>query len=250
MNLRKISGFLWVALFIPLLSQQVISQDSFYLEEIFTIEQSDANKVDTAFIKTWVSGDKFRREQGEPAEIMIGRLDKEVIWQVNPVDSSYTEIDLETMRSLALFGLYMMGLQIDEDGNIIVPDDLYEKTGKSKKIGEWDAEEVSLNSKYAKEGLMSNVSLWISQDIRLPADLYAGLMRRLLGNPTGEVEKLFELWTKLDGYPVLVETSTMGITNRNLLYKIEQREIPDSLFELPAGFIEEESAFPSILDRK
>ena len=124
--------------FIILLSIQLASaQDSFYLEEISVHILASKGEIDTVNNRMWVSGDKFRREMIETGDILIGRLDKGVFWQIDTADSSYTEIDAETMRSFALMGLYMMGLQSDDNGNIKVPKDLYTKTGRTKKINGW-----------------------------------------------------------------------------------------------------------------
>jgi hypothetical protein len=150
-------------------------------------------------------------------------------------DSTYSEMNLTMVQQIALLTLAMMGAQMNEKGEIMVPDDLYLHTGNKKKVGAWNTEEIALNPKYAGQGFMESFSLWVTKDLNLPAKLFADNMNRILGEPKGPAEKLLKLWSTLEGYPVMMETNMMGFTTTTITTKIEKISLSDDLFQLPPG---------------
>ncbi len=218
----------------------------FYIEEsvITALPESPA---DTSAVKMWLAGDKFRRVQGDSVDITIGRLDKGLFWNITPQEKTYSVIDMETMRQLGQFTMMMMGAQADKSGKLIIPDDLYIRTGEKKQISGWNAEKVALNKKYS--GMMESFALWISSDCGAPPELYSDLMRKIFGDPTGEAQKLFKLWKQLNGYPVMVEMSMMGMKQTTITKKITPAEIPDKIFELPAGLKEVDNPMKDAFQR-
>ncbi len=212
-------------------------QAGYYIEET-VINTSSGEASDSNRVKMWICGDRFRRVQEDSSEITIGRIDKGIFWVISPKEKTYSVLDLETIRQMAKITLAMMGAQIDDEGNLTIPGNLYIKTGRKDTVGLWVAEEVSLNPKYSNMGFMESFSMWVSQDCGVPPEIYANMMRSLLGDPQGGAKKLFKLWKDLDGYPVKIEMQMMGMKQTTITHKIEEREIPDEKFQLPQGLTE------------
>ncbi len=112
------------------------NESGYLIEEMVITSSPFTNQTDTTQNRIWVSEEKFHRVQGGIDEITIGRIDKGLFWTVNQKDSTYSEIDLESMRKLGIMTVAMMGPPIGDDGNLKVPKDLYIRTGEKKKIGE------------------------------------------------------------------------------------------------------------------
>jgi len=229
-----------------LLSVVSAQTKGYYIEET-VITAMEEGQADSSPVKIWIAGDKFRRVQGDSLDITIGRLDKGLFWNISPQEKTYSVIDLETMRQLGRFTMAMMGAQIDKNGNLIIPDDLYLRTGEKKKIGAWNAEKVALNKKY--RGMMENFALWISSECGAPPELYSDLMRHIFGDPNSDAQKLFKLWKQLNGYPVTIEMSMMGMKQTTITQEISSTDIPDKLFELPAGLTEVENPMKDAFQR-
>ena len=218
-------------------------EGDFYIEEISVSISPYEGKADTILNKTWFTKDKFRREQGTEGRVTIGCLDKGLFWIIDLTDSTYSELNLAVIRQMSILSVGMMGPQIDANGQLKVPDDLYIKTGEKTKIGQWNTEKVVLNENYTKSGLIQNFAMWISPDTEIPSGLYSGLMKNILGDPNGELKKLLDLWGGLRGYPIRVEIQAMGYTTITTTTKIERRKAPEGIFDLPEGMTEVTSPF-------
>lgn len=219
------------------------NESGYLIEEMVITSSPFTNQTDTTQNRIWVSEEKFRRVQGGIDEITIGRIDKGLFWIVNQKDSTYSEIDLESMRKLGIMTVAMMGPPIGDDGNLKVPKDLYIRTGEKKKIGEWNAEKIELNAKYANTSFIGSFAMWITKDIDAPLTLYSDMMRNVFGDPNGSAGEILKMWSELGGYPVLIEYQAMGAVTSTLTTKIEKAEIPDEYFTLPAGLTEVSNPF-------
>jgi len=225
-------------LILTVISLPAFAQTEGWLLEEQMIGSLQQGGEDTAVVKMWVSGNKFRREPLDSSEITLGRLDKGYFYMISPREKTYSKLDLVTMRELSAFTMAMMGAQVDDEGNVTVPADLYIRSGQKKKIRSWNAEKVTLNPKYAGKSMLENFSLWIASDTGIPPELYTDMMKMVLGNPSGETEKIFKLWKDFNGYPVMIEMSIMGMKQTTITTKIEKIAPDPSLFELPAGYKE------------
>ena len=221
----------------------------YYIEEQMIMTSAQGGDGDSLKVKMWIQGDKFRREQGDSLDVTIGRLDKGLFWIIDPAAQTYSVMDLEIMRQMAQFTMMMMGAQLNEDGEISIPDDLYVRTGEKMIIGGWNAEKVGLNKKYSGTGMMDGFAMWISPDCGAPPELYADMMRNVFGDPNGDLKKIFKLWEDLNGYPVMIETSIMGVTNTTVTTRIEQAAPPDEYFQLPQGLTEVVNPMKEAFDR-
>ena len=228
-----------VIILILLCACAILGQETgFYTEELLITRASAAGQADTTVIKMWIMDKKFRRIQGDESQVTIGRLDKGLFWIIDLNDSTYSEIDLEIMRRLGQMTMLMMGVPMNDEGEIYVPQDLYVRTGEKKTIEGWKAEEVILNSKYAGTGFADGFTMWISQDVQIPTKLYADNLRNLFGDPNGEAKKLIDMFAGFKGYPVRIESKVMGMENIIITTRIEEFNPPGDYFKLPSGLTE------------
>ena len=230
--------FITICLIIGYKLSAFAQEEGYYLEELVITQSAGGGAPDTIHNRMWVADNKFRRIQGDESQITIGRLDKGLFWMINLNDNTYSEIDLETIRQLAQMTMVMMGAQMDDDGKLFVPNDLYIQTGEVKMAGDWRAHEITLNPKYAGTGLVDEFTMWISDDVDIPDELYVDITRSLLGDPNGEAKKLLKLLTALEGYPVLIESNIMGFKNTIRTTKIEKTTVSRDYFNLPSGLTE------------
>lgn len=221
-----------------MIASSAFCQTEGWLIEEITIGSIQQGGADTTMTKMWISGKKFRREPNDSSEITIGRLDKGFFYMLAPRDKTYSKLDVDTMREFSGFTLALMGAQIDDEGNVSVPSDLYVRTGQKKKIRNWNAEKISLNPKYAGKSMMEDFSLWVASDTGIPPELYSDMMKLVLGEPAGDTQKMFKLWKDFNGYPVMMEISIMGMKQTTITSKIEKSTPNQAIFELPAGYKE------------
>jgi hypothetical protein len=224
-----------VVIYILLSAGTNLAAEVGYFIEERAIISSQGSPADTFYNQVWLGNNKFRRMMGENDEITIGRLDKGLFWMVNSKEKTYFEADLKTLQQFGQFALVMMGAQMKEDGNLYIPDDLYRKTGEKKKIGDWEAEKVTLNAKYLGKGILNSFTMWISQATIIPEGLFSKQMLVLLGGESDCLKNLLKVWKKLGGYPVSIETDMMGIETILTTTKIEKVSLSDDFFTLPAG---------------
>lgn len=227
-----------------LLVSAASAEKAHYLERMEITGSFQGGGQDTVYSKIWVGEEKFRSETGD--EIIIARLDKGVFWMISARDKTYSEVDVDMMRQLSGMAMMMLGVLTDEKGNILVPDDLYVKTGREKKVGEWSTYEIALNDKYAGDGFVQKLSMWVSPDINAPKNLYSNMMRMFIGGFKGEGKKLIKFWEEMDGFPVLTEIESMMMNSTTLIMKVDAVDISPRLYELPEGYKQVESPFQGL----
>jgi hypothetical protein len=172
--------------------------------------------------KTWISDTGYRMESGNT--IMILRFDTKKMWSIDMEKKSYFETDAESMKEMANMGKAMMGNTEETTFE-------FKKTGKTKKIKNWNCYEVS-----AKNAMMTH-SIWLSEDLPYGIDTYHKFYKNI-----PEFEELAESIynsKELKGYPVAneMEMNIMGmkIKSSSELISITEKDIPTSMYDLPKG---------------
>ncbi|MBN2031064.1 hypothetical protein JW824_12580 [bacterium] len=219
---------------IPLFSQLqgVILEEETVTPPIFGLSGS------RSVTKTWISGDRIRRDEEAGNQTTIIRPDLGRIWMIHHSDTTYTEMTQELFQGLAMMGLMMFGVTTDTlTGKPIIPDPLFVHTGRTRMIGEWTCHEICTpKSEEGLLGMIQTFSMWISGDTGLDGAFYGNLMRKMMGDLGQDYDAFFDQLEQIEGYPVLLETTIMGTNISQELNKIEYGFIPDSVFELPAGY--------------
>ena len=195
----------------------------------------------TRQVRTWIRGDRMRRDEGERSRTILVLPDSENAWLVNHRDSTIAPILPETLQGLSLIGIGMLGLASDSiTGKPVIPPQLFRKTGRSQTVNGWRAEEF-LARPNGSAGSASTVpapgaSLWISGDAGPDIGVYLDILKRMMGPFYADYAALMEQFRQLKGYPVLIQGSLMGMEISEALVAARNAEIPDSVFQLPSGY--------------
>jgi len=105
---------------------------------------------------------------------------------------------------------------------------------QTKKIGTWDAKgyDVSMNIM----GMEMKMTFWVSDNVGFDYKSYSELSYEML-KTTQYGEKMVEEFKKINGYPVAMEMSIMGMTVNTQTLEISPEKTPDpSIFTIPAGY--------------
>ncbi len=184
---------------------------------------------------------------------LIVRLDKGVIWEVDPQLKLYTEAKFEWFREkreqayaekeatrkailrksydAALKERYLRDVNVREDGEIVVRIE----RGPRERVNGYDAEKVAI-----WENWKPIIEVWVTRDLekegyQRPKEIFDFYDKVGLFHPK-VVEKLKEI----EGFPVKlffeIDLVDAGASVRTDVLRVAERNPPASEFELPAGF--------------
>jgi hypothetical protein len=195
----------------------------------------------TRRVKTWIRGDRLRRDEGERSRTIFVLPDSENAWLINHRDSTVTQILPETLQGLSLLGIGMFGIASDSiSGKPVIPPRIFRQTGRSQTVNSWRAEEFLVQPNGSQVSASAapapGASLWISGEAGLDIGVYLDVLKRMMGPFYEDYAPLMGQFRELKGYPVLVQGSLMGMEISQTLVAVERTEIPDSAFELPNGY--------------
>lgn len=222
-------AWLLVAALCPVLALCVSVVDAatgYYLEEELTRIGAGAER--STLLRTWMVAGKLRKEDG--AQVTIMREDRGLLWVLDPGARTYYELDDEQMAKMNRASLQAVFPDGPEDAG-----DWLKRTGKSKKVGRYQAYEVRVDDR-PLPGV--RLSLWLSEDVPIDPELRGSFGGQLFGG-SAAAELLAGL-RELPGYPVEV-TMTLPVGDRRLqlrqrLRSVEPGEFEDQRFEVPADY--------------
>lgn len=198
------------------------AQKGYYLEQKVTTSSVMGQPAKEFISKNWILDNRFRSESDE--QITIFRFDLKKVWMINTQKKQYNEMSMDEMRQMAQMGHAMM--QNVEGVNF-----KFRKTGRTKKINQWNCYEVASDVKMMKQ------SIWLTEDLPFGKDVYYNFYKEM-----PEFRDLAESIYKseeLNGYPVLSETEInmmgMKIQSSSELITIREEKIDSGLFDLPGG---------------
>ena len=237
-----------IALAVSALEAQLSSD--YYIENMTITTSITDTEADTTSNILWISNNKFRNQHEE--QVTIFDADSGVMWLIDSEAKTFSRLSGKDIETFAMMPLAMMGVPMDEKGNIKAPSDLYIETGETKNVGVWKTREIKLNPKYTTEGFVQSFSAWIADGSGVPEGLYPELLRMTLGAPKGPAKKLLKLWEKIGGFPVLEEIEMMGMQITIQTVKLEKQANPAEIFQIPSGLREVPNpfgAFKNMLQR-
>ena len=219
-----------------------------YIEEQLVGPSLSGGLPGTGVIKSWISGRKLKKEAPGGEEVFIFRADLNKVYVVNTTRKSYIEIPMSEMRMMTEKSLDMYIPK--KNGVVQLPDELYVKTGKTKKIGAWKTYEVEVNSMQSGPGMESKTTMWVTKDLDFDHSFLIRIFKITMGDEVSpDLRKLFDKMTDLDGYPVQQITTTtfqnQTFTSTNTLLKIERKKIDDSVFVVPGDYTRIEPPKPA-----
>ncbi len=206
--------------------------------------------------ETWAVPKKMKMVQtGTDQTITIMRLDKEVIWQLNPAKKTYSEMTFAQLEHVARKAGGKMDAamaQMQEQMKNMSEDErkMMEKmmggrmpgaagagaapaqvtnTGERKTISGFATTKYTV-----RQGDQTAMTLWVTKDIRgfdeLREDWQAFSRRMAAMLPQGR--GMADAYKNIDGFPIQTEMSGIVTT----VTKVERRSAPANEFEIPSGY--------------
>lgn len=203
--------------------------------------------------KFWYMPKMFRSAEGE-GKIMILRLDKEVMYSLDPSKKTYTEMKFADIQNMASAGKARMEAMMKQrmaalppeqrkameerlatmQGNARGADTRYEvvSTGESKTVAGYQCTKYVIK----RNGKKSEI-VWATNDIKdfgpIRTDM-ENLMNKM-STLTGTHRPGSEWYKEIKGFPM--ETESNGSVRT--VTQIERQTIAPSQFEVPAGYTKE-----------
>ena len=218
----------------------------YYIEQVTTTESPFGGGNQESISKTWLTDGKFRTDS--EGSITIGRSDEGKFYVLDTNEKTYFVMNAEEMRQFASMGIAMMGIVVDEEGNLHVPSDLYTRTGESRKVGDWNTTGYKIKEKYLEDGILDSYTMFVTDEVDIPDKYYIGMMNSFLGQDEDALNQFRKAWEKIGGYPVLTEVGTMGMTSTTRTTKVEEMNVPDSRFNIPDGYTEVDNPAKSMFE--
>ncbi len=238
----KLRSILFLTMILLLLASSAFAQrlPDVYIEEELKIESPSQAFSQGFMLKSWVSGRKLKQDNPTANQVMIFRADTGKVYMINPIRRMYQEVPISEIRQMTEQGLAVY-IEV-KDGKIQIPETLYKKTGKTKKIGKWNCYEMEMLAQQTGPGMDTKTTMWVTKDTGFSHDFLVRIFKISMGDQVSpELQKLFDKMTAVDGYPVqtITVSNVQGqkVISTKTLVKIEQIEDIDStIFDVPAGF--------------
>ena len=146
------------------LAAGAMAAEGYYMEEKLEKPALLGQPAATEIVATWILGDDLMRKDTKGgAESIIFSLKDDRMLVLTHGDKTYLEIPIEQFRRMANMG-FSMFLKHGESGEQAVPEVLFAKTGRTKKVGQWDCYEVEVQG----DAIMGAKSTqWIAKDHRI-----------------------------------------------------------------------------------
>jgi hypothetical protein len=197
-------------------------------------------------------------EKGDQQRVMIFRLDRKMMYMVNPKEKTYSEITFAEIEKqmqavskkrderMAEAKKQMEKLppdqrkQLEEQmGRYMMFEDPHAKseltgTGEKKTISGYSA------TKYvARKGGTEFMTIWVTRDVKDWAAMKGDFERfsSSMGSLSQITAGISEAYQKIEGFPI--QTEIGGMTNT--VTKVERRSTPASQFDVPAGYTKVEA---------
>lgn len=200
--------------------------------------------------RTFVVSKKMRQEGGD-GHVTIIRLDKDVMYMVNPAEKTYSEMTFAEMEAAmknagAMMDSQRAGLEEKLKG---MPPEQRERLEKMMGGGRKDAKvevqgpgERKTISGYACASYTATAdgktifTSWVTKDVKgfepMRKDWQEAARRMASMNPMGG-KGMAEAFARMEGFPIQMEMNG-GITTT--VSKVEAHSTPSSEFEVPAGY--------------
>ncbi len=160
---------------------------------------------------------KFRIE--DKSSITIGRIDRKLLWMFDTDDHSYLEVPM-----------------LQDDDKKPLSKDLFFRTGRTQKIGEWNCYEVKMNP--AKRAgwfeAIDSLTLWISTKPYPEAATYFASLFQAMGIDQDQLAQIQETIGK--GFPIEMHLSMLESNVNTRVKKIEAGDVSPSLFDPLPGY--------------
>jgi len=212
-----------------------------YVEEIHTVSTGGQSQAVT--VKTWVEGDVVRTDDPRTGQVLLLNTKKNSIMGVDKAAKEWWRMKDEDLKMFGMATLAAYGIKMDPaTGKLTVPEKIFEKTGQSKKVGDWDAYEVKIKTDttgtQAQGGSIKSI-MWFAKVPGYDPAIPRARMRVFMGEGA-EAEAFMKQWDALDGVPVIteMEISMQGqnIAMKQELKKVAPQKLGQDQLTVPKGF--------------
>jgi hypothetical protein len=181
----------------------------------------DRGRVQQFTMTMYVRHDRVRIENSQmssaPGSTMIYRGDKKLVWMLNEEDKTYFEIRQDEEPR---------PLYSPSPTNATKP--FVRRTGKKKQVLGYVCEQVIVKE------VNLETEIWATKSL---GDVYAAISKVLGGESALSNEGWENMITKMGYYPLIASTKIQGkVMESQEVTKIERKQLPAEVFELPAGF--------------
>ena len=243
-------------IFLILLLGTLVYADVMY--EMQTTTEGMMGMGGETMMRVYVKKDYSRTEimsdsqaAAEPTDITIIRLDKGLLWNLNPTKKEYSETTFDEMNAS------VEGIEGEEETEIELPEIKVEKTGIKKKILGKDCEKivVSMDATSEQAGTATfTQTMWVTKDIpgymeivnfnkKMPL-MGTKSSPKVMGGTTKSYTEFQEKVKGIEGFPLELDLDmTMGaegmsfsITMHSVVTRFDTKTLDAGLFEIPAGY--------------
>jgi len=193
--------------------------------------------------------------------VIIIRLDKELLWNVQPEEKTYSEItfaEIEKMANKSSERMAAMKEKMKE-----MPEE--QRKMMEKMMGGGD-EQVEVNETdetktitghtckkfIVLKGKKEFMTLWVANDVKefkpLMAD-WKNFSERLSAMTARFAKGMGDVYKKINGFPMETSVSMMGNKITTTVTKIEKRTTPANEFEIPAGYKKVKSEMEGAMEK-
>lgn len=240
MQIRNIILFAQIILLLVIGSAVAEEEQDWYIEERVSGHVPGGSQTMNDVVKSWISGNKLKQVSKAGQEIIIYRADIGKAYLINPVQKAYMEIPLSEMRQVTEKQLTTYVPNVD--GQMKIPDNLYEQTDETKKIGKWTARKTKVLTGQSIPELKSQTNMWFTDNSDFSIRILIRIFEITMGGKVSDqMKELFDKMTNLPGYPVQIETTTVyrnqTFSTTKTVLKIEkQKSIDPMIFDVPTDY--------------
>jgi hypothetical protein len=216
-----------------------------YIEEAHTMVSGGQTNIVT--VKTWVEGDQVRMDDPRSGGVLLLNTRAGSVVGVHPNDKTWWRLKEGDLKAFGVATLMAYGIRTDQAGKLQVPQNIFQKTGKTKKVGSLVAHEVKVNIESPNPQVKGFKStLWFADVKGYEPALQRNRIRMLIGEGP-EAEAFLKQWDALDGVPVLTEM-TLPIGPQTVQMSQEVKKVAEQKtraedMQVPQGFKQVEDPF-------
>ncbi|MEW5853916.1 MAG: hypothetical protein AB2A00_34395 [Myxococcota bacterium] len=218
-----------------------------YVEEVHTMSAAGM-PAQSRTVKTWIEGDMVRTDDPQSGGVILINTRKNLIQGVHPSDKTWWQLKEQDMAMFGMATVQAYGVKMGPDGKVQVPQNIFQKTGNRKKIGEWDAYEVKVNIEGGQAKGFSS-TLWFANVPGYDPVHQRNRVKMWMGNGP-EADAFMKQWDALEGVPVLTEMKVtlqgQTLEVRQELKKVAPQKVRPQDLQIPKGFKQVEDPFTQL----
>ncbi|MGE5343711.1 MAG: DUF4412 domain-containing protein [Candidatus Omnitrophota bacterium] len=202
-----------------------------YIKQETKIDPATAmgQKVKNTVSELWFGKNKMATKTGEMNMIM--NMDAKKAYIISPKTKTYVESGLPMDMTKLMPEAMAPMLKTMLNGMTVA----IKPNGQTKKVGNWDTKGYDVNMKMM--GMDMKMVYWVASNVGFDWKAYSTLYSEMYKVQFQGNEKFVEEFKKLDGYPVAIETTMMGMKTSTLVTEINPNKAPTpDVYAVPAGY--------------